>query len=67
MLAQLLEQLPRQVPGSAVECCEALQGARGTMQSVQQLLQGAGLTLADALLDRCAWLLWQYSKRSRRP
>jgi hypothetical protein len=54
VLAGLLEQLPDGVPASAAGCVAALQAAQWPMEALQQLLAAAALSLADALLDRCA-------------
>jgi hypothetical protein len=52
ILSQLLAQLPNEVPADADECRAALSAARGCVESLQQLLEAAALSLADALLDR---------------
>lgn len=52
ILSKLLVKLPEQAPESAAECAAVLSEASKTVLSLQQLLQAAALTLADALLDR---------------
>lgn len=52
ILSQLLAELPTDVPASDKQCSAALAAAEGCMTSLQQLLEAAALTLADALLDR---------------
>lgn len=54
ILSQLVAQLPIAVPSSRQACAESLAGAIDYMASLQGLLEAAALTLADALLDRCA-------------
>ncbi|WIA30633.1 hypothetical protein OEZ86_000711 [Tetradesmus obliquus] len=58
ILSQLLGQLPGEVPADPVQCRAALAAARGCVESLQQLLEAAALTLADALLDRCRDVMW---------
>jgi hypothetical protein len=52
ILSQLLGQLPSDVPSDPEQCRAALLAARSCVESLQQLLEAAALTLADALLDR---------------
>jgi hypothetical protein len=53
ILTQLLGQLPSYVPSDPEQCKAALSAARSCVEELQQLLEAAALTLADALLDRC--------------
>jgi hypothetical protein len=54
ILSQLLAQLPSEAPVDPEQCRAALCAARGCVEALQQLLDAAALTLADALLDRCS-------------
>lgn len=52
ILSQLLAKLPEDAPDSAAACAAVLAEARSTVVALQQLLEAAALTLADALLER---------------
>ena len=50
--AGLLAQLPASCPADAGACQAALAAAKPQLDALLQLLQAAGLTLADGLLER---------------
>lgn len=52
ILSQLLAKLPEDAPESPAACAAVLAEARSTVVALQQLLEAAALTLADALLER---------------
>ncbi len=58
ILARMVQYLPTTLPQGRSACAELMQAVLPQLEALQPLLQAAGLTLADGLLDRCRDVLW---------